>query len=64
MHTYLLICVFNFRGWCQPQNYVNSEIFPIYGIVLEIILIADASINVENCFTLHYGFAVQYVYSR
>ena len=25
--------VFNFRGWSQPQNYFNSEIFPIYGIV-------------------------------
>ena len=24
-------CVLNFRGWSQPRNYFNSEIFPIYG---------------------------------
>ena len=24
----------NFRGWSQPQNYFNSQIFLIYGIVL------------------------------
>ena len=27
----VFIRVFNFRGWSQPRNYFNSEIFPIYG---------------------------------
>ena len=26
--------VFNFRGWSRPQNYFNSEIFPIYGTLI------------------------------
>ena len=25
---------FNFRSWPQPQNYFNSEMFPIYGIYI------------------------------
>ena len=29
----LFLCV-NFCGWSQLQNYFNSEIFPIYGILL------------------------------
>ena len=27
------VCVLNLCGWSQPWNYVNSEIFPIYGMI-------------------------------
>ena len=27
-----IFCVLNFRGWSRPQNYFNSEIFPIYSM--------------------------------
>ena len=27
----VFIRVLNFRGWSQPRNYFNSEIFPTYG---------------------------------
>ena len=29
----VFIHVLNFRGWSQPRNYFNSEIFPIYGML-------------------------------
>ena len=29
-HVNVFICVLNFHSWSQPQNYLNSKIFPIY----------------------------------
>ena len=40
-----IIRVLNFRGWSRPQNYFNSEIFPIYGT-------AHVSYNDEAVFKL------------
>ena len=28
----VFIRVLNFRGWSQPQNHFNSEIFPVYSM--------------------------------
>ena len=30
----VFIRVLNFRGWSQPRNYFNSEIFPICGNIM------------------------------
>ena len=31
-HVKFYFCALNFCDWAQPQNYFNSEIFPMYGI--------------------------------
>ena len=32
MRVPAFICVLNFCGWSQSQNFFNCEIFPIYGV--------------------------------
>ena len=41
---FILFRVFNFRGWPRPQNYFNSEIFPIYGTKKQ-----ETSQKIDDC---------------
>ena len=54
MHVYSLITatyVLNFRGWSQPQNDFNNEIFLIYGIIFKLCgWMIDTTVQVQ---TLH-----------
>ena len=45
------ICVLNFRGWSQPRNYLNSEIFPIYGMYYTVVKNSNRSTNIHTTST-------------
>ena len=48
----ILFFAFNFRGWSRQRKYFNSEIFPIYGILvnaLVVLVFACYCSSVVNC---------------
>ena len=51
----ILFFAFNFRGWSRQRNYFNSEIFPIYCILvnaLVVLVFACYCNSVVNCMKL------------
>ena len=58
------ICVLNFRSWSQPQNYFNSEIYPIYGMFVCMYIIwynVCIYIIMIQCMYV-YNYDIMYVY--